>query len=183
MTPTDNETLLLVEDDPIFRSTLGRALTFRGFAVTEAGSIAQARTLAEAAAPATAVLDLRLPDGSGLRLLEELRRLSPGLRAVILTGWGSIATAMEAVRLGAVDFLAKPVDADRVALALRPAAPGEAPQTEEAEHSVASLDRVEWEHIQRVLAECDGNVSRTARLLGLHRRSLQRKLGKRPAPR
>lgn len=183
MSVPDREILLLVEDDSIFRSTLARALGHRGFTVQEAGSVAEARALAHVTPPATAVLDLRLPDGSGLRLLEELRRLSPGIRAVILTGWGSIATAMEAVRLGAVDFLAKPVDADRVAQALRPVSPGATLIGDGAEPTVPSLDRVEWEHIQRVLAECDGNVSRTARLLGLHRRSLQRKLGKRPSPR
>ncbi len=177
MTPERADPLLLVEDDAVFRATLGRALAARGFRVVAAASAAEGRAEARRETPSFAVLDLKLPDGSGLALLAELRRDAPELRAVILTGWGSIATAMEAIRLGAVDFLAKPVDVDRVASALR------AEAAMPAVGSVPSLDRVEWEHIQRVLAECGGNISAAARLLGIHRRSLQRKLGKRPSAR
>lgn len=183
MTANAADTLLLVEDDAVFRAALGRALTHRGFHVVEAGTVAEALTQARRSAPGNAVLDLRLPDGSGLDLLGELLRIAPALRAVILTGWGSIATAMQAVRLGAVDFLAKPVDPDRVASALRSDRSKVAEGDVAVAEQVPSLDRVEWEHIQRVLAECEGNVSKTARLLGLHRRSLQRKLGKRPSAR
>lgn len=183
MTAEAGETVLLVEDDAVFRAALGRALTQRGFQVVEAGTVAEALTQARRSPPSNAVLDLRLPDGSGLDLLGELLRNAPALRAVILTGWGSIATAMQAVRLGAVDFLAKPVDPDLVALALRADRSSGSQESKLLANQVPSLDRVEWEHIQRVLAECEGNVSKTARLLGLHRRSLQRKLGKRPSAR
>ncbi len=183
MTAGADETLLLVEDDPVFRAALGRALAHRGYLVVEAGTVAEALTRARRDPPRNAVLDLRLPDGSGLDLLGELLSLTPALRAVILTGWGSIATAMQAVRLGAVDFLAKPVDPDRVASALRSDRSKVPPEDGTVAGQVPSLNRVEWEHIQRVLAECEGNVSKAARLLGLHRRSLQRKLGKRPSTR
>lgn len=167
--------LLLVEDDATFRATLGRALAAEGFRVVAAASAAEGLAEARRDPPAFAVLDLKLPDGSGLALLAELRRLVPELRAVMLTGWGSIATALEAVRLGAVDFLSKPVEVERVVSALRAESATSAPA------SVPSLDRVEWEHIQRVLVECGGNISAAARLLGIHRRSLQRKLAKRPS--
>lgn len=176
---TGSGVLLLVEDDANFRGALARALSAHGYRVVEAGSVAAARERAAEEAPVAAVLDLRLPDGSGLGLLAALRERSPELRAVVLTGWGSIATALEAVRLGAVDFFSKPVDPDRIAEALR----GSGRPAPEASDEVPSLDRVEWEHIQRVLTECGGNVSRAARLLGLHRRSLQRKLAKRPPAR
>lgn len=183
MSALSRPVLLLVEDDAVFRGTLARALEARGFDVVEAGGIGEGAELAALRRPEVAVLDLRLPDGSGLKLLADLKVRLPELRAVILTGWGAIATAMEAVRLGAVDFLAKPVDADRIAAVLRATNEPARPLDEQASRDIPSLDRVEWEHIQRVLVECDGNVSRAARLLGLHRRSLQRKLGKRPAAR
>ena len=144
----------------------------------EADSVEAGRELlAGEAIPSFGIFDLKLPDGSGLDLVSGLSARNPQARSVVLTGWGSIPTALEAVRRGAIDFLAKPIEIGDLLRAL-----GEAPAVEATpgEPEVPSLDRVEWEHIQRVLASCDGNVSQAARLLGLHRRSLQRKLGKRP---
>lgn len=174
--------LLLVEDDHYLRRVLARALTARGFKVAEAASLEEGRhRLAAAPLPGFGVFDLKLPDGSGLDLLAELHQLNPGARVVMLTGWGSIPTALEALRRGASDFLAKPIE---IAELMRILDGGSEPAPEEpAGPVVASLDRVEWEHIQRVLQSCDGNISQAARLLGIHRRSLQRKLGKRPPAR
>jgi two-component system response regulator RegA len=166
--------LLLVDDDEPFRGRLARSLRARGIEIAEAESAAAAPRVAQAFGPQAAVVDLRLSDGSGLDVLAELTRDFPDLRAVVLTGYGSIATALEAVRRGALDYLTKPVDADDVLRALD--LQGERPAPEK----VPSLHRVEWEHIQRVLSDCEGNVSRAARLLGLHRRTLQRKLACRP---
>ncbi len=171
--------LLLAEDDAYLRRVLARALRARGFEVLEAGSLETARQLLDGdAAPAFGVFDLKLPDGSGLDLVTGLAARNKAARSVVLTGWGSIPTALEAVRRGAADFLAKPIEIGDLLHALGEGP--EAPETPPAEPVVPSLDRVEWEHIQRVMASCDGNVSQAARLLGLHRRSLQRKLGKRP---
>jgi two-component system response regulator RegA len=171
--------LLLVDDDEPFRSRLARALRARGHEIAEADSLAEAAAVARDRRPARALIDLRLGDGSGLDALDLLRREVPGIVCIVLTGYGSIATAVEAVRRGAFDYLTKPVDADDVLRAF--AASGE--EDEETAASVPSLHRVEWEHIQRVLSDCGGNVSRAARLLGLHRRTLQRKLASRPPPR
>jgi two-component system response regulator RegA len=165
--------LLLVDDDEPFRSRLARSLRARGLEVAEAASVEQASRVAREFRPQRAVIDLRMADGSGLDALSELRREFPELASIVLTGYGSIATALEAVRRGALDYLTKPVDADDVLRAFEPG--GEA-----GEPSVPSLHRVEWEHIQRVLADCGGNVSKAARLLGLHRRTLQRKLATQP---
>lgn len=170
--------LLLVDDDDVLRARLGRALGERGFEVREAKTTDAARREAERESPEYALVDLRLPDGFGLDLVRDLVALDPTTRVVVLTGYGSLATAVQAVRLGAADYLAKPADADQVARALL----GETPGPEEA-GPVPSLARVEWEHIQRVLAECQGNISQAARVLGLHRRSLQRKLSKYPVKR
>jgi two-component system response regulator RegA len=167
--------LLLVDDDAPFRSRLARSLRMRGVEVAEAGGAEDAPRVAREFSPDAAVVDLRMTDGSGLDVLSELQRDFPELRSIILTGYGSIATALEAVRRGAFDYLTKPVDADDVLRSL--SAQSSAP---EPDAKVPSLHRVEWEHIQRVLADCDGNVSRAARLLGLHRRTLQRKLACRP---
>ena len=132
--------------------------------------------------PERAVLDLRMEDRSGIELLADLRREHSALDCVVLTGYGSIATALEAVRRGALDYLTKPADADEILRAFeKREAPGEPPEADDA--PVPSLHRVEWEHIQRVLAACGGNVSRASRLLGLHRRTLQRKLATRPPSR
>jgi two-component system response regulator RegA len=170
--------LLLVDDDEPFRARLARALRARGMVVAEAASVADAARLSREFHPERAVIDLRIGEGSGLDVLVELRRELPGLASIVLTGYGSIATALEAVRRGAVDYLTKPVDADDVLRAFGPGCEGD-----EVAASVPSLHRVEWEHIQRVLADCGGNVSKAARLLGLHRRTLQRKLANRPPPR
>lgn len=179
----DDGRLLLVEDDTYLRRVLGRALVARGYSVIEADGFESALTrLVDLPRLPFAVVDLRLPDGSGLDLLPALRRHNPRSRVVLMSGWGSIATALAAVRGGAVDFVAKPVSVDDLIGALEE--PEAEPRTTTAaEGQVPSLNRVEWEHIQRVLASCDGNISQAARLLGIHRRSLQRKLAKRPPER
>jgi two-component system response regulator RegA len=171
-------TLLLVEDDETLRARLARAFRDRGLVVTEAATAAIALQAAAHETPELAVVDLRLPDASGLHVVRELMALDASTAVVVLTGYGSIATAIEALRLGARHYLTKPADADQVLAALDATA---AAGVEAAE--VPSLARVEWEHIQRVLRDCDGNISQAARLLGLHRRSLQRKLLKYPVPR
>jgi two-component system response regulator RegA len=170
-------TLLVVDDDDVFRERLARALAERGFEVTSAAGAEQALALA-AEAPEYAVLDLRMPGGSGLELLRALRLKDPATKVVMLTGYGSIPTAIEATREGAVGYLTKPADADDVVKALfgqRSAA--------EALEETPTLARAEWEYIHRVLADCADNVSEAARRLGIHRRSLQRKLQKYPPPR
>jgi two-component system response regulator RegA len=168
--------LLVVDDDAPFRSRLARSLRARGLEVAEAASVEEASRVARSFRPERAVIDLRMGDGSGLDAIAGLRRDFPALACVVLTGFGSIATALEAVRRGALGYLSKPVDADEVLRAFEPGG-------ERIPDTVPSLHRVEWEHIQRVLADCDGNVSKAARLLGVHRRTLQRKLATRPPPR
>jgi two-component system response regulator RegA len=167
--------LLLADDDVAFRLVLARALASRGFDVRTAATAEQAMALAEADPPELAVVDLRMPGGSGLALVRHLKSLDAQTRVVVLTGYGSIATAVEAMKLGAIHYLAKPADADQVLAAL-----GVTDGTAAGEPVTPSLARVEWEHIQRVLQDCAGNVSEAARRLGLHRRSLQRKLGRTP---
>ena len=167
--------MLLVDDDEPFRSRLARALRARGVDVAEAASVADAAHVARERRPERALIDLRMADGSGLDVLSALRREMPEIVCIVLTGYGSIATAVEAVRRGAFDYLTKPVDADDVLRAFE-----QGPEDEDVAAMVPSLHRVEWEHIQRVLADCDGNVSKAARLLGLHRRTLQRKLATPP---
>jgi len=174
--------ILVVDDDAIFRRRLARALSARGLAVRDSADAAAALAAARHESTELALVDLRLPDGSGLDLVRELAALDPTTRIVVLTGFGSIATALEALRRGAVDYLTKPADVDEILAAFDRHERASEPLCEET-HSVPSLARVEWEHIQRVLIECDGNVSRAARLLGLHRRSLQRKLAKAPVRR
>jgi two-component system response regulator RegA len=168
-------TLLLVDDDDTFRSVLARALASRGLEVCAAASVDDAMDLAAADPPELAVVDLRMPGGSGLELVRHLRSLDAQTRVVVLTGYGSIATAVEAMKLGATNYLAKPADADQVLAAL-----GVTDGATLGAAETPSLARVEWEHIQRVLQDCAGNVSEAARRLGLHRRSLQRKLGRTP---
>lgn len=172
-------TLLLVDDDEVLRERLGRALRERGFEVTTAESGEAAIAIARRDAPEFAVVDLRMPGASGIEVLDALRAIDPATRVLMLTGYGSIATAVEATRRGAVGYLSKPADADEVVAALtgRPSAEGK------VDIDTPSLARTEWEHIQRVLADCAGNISETARRLGIHRRSLQRKLQKYPPPR
>src|SRR5215210_5685572 len=172
--PADR-TLLLVDDDKSFLQRLGRALEGRGFAVTMAESVAEGLAQVEKSAPAYAVVDMRLGDGNGLDVISALKRKRPDNRAIILTGYGNIATAVNAVKLGAVDYLAKPADADDVVAALL-ALEGQKPDP--PEHPM-SADRVRWEHIQRIYELCGRNVSETARRLNMHRRTLQRILAKR----
>jgi len=174
--------ILLADDDDVFRQRLARALVERGHQVIQAaiGKAALEWTLAEA--PEDAVLDLKMPRMNGLEALREMMTARPALAVVILTGYGSIPTAMEAVRLGALDYLIKPTDVERIlAVFLDPHGRGHAEAQVDME--LPSLEMVEWEHIQRVLADCDQNISEAARTLGLHRRSLQRKLQKYPPPR
>lgn len=180
--PSQPRPLLIVDDDATFVRVLARALASRGFEAIGATNADEARLLARRRQPRYCVLDLKLGDESGLRLIGELHALVPDMRILLLTGYASIATAVEAIKRGAHDYLSKPVDADAVVRALldgdsAPGADDDLPDTPEAP---LALRRLEWEHIQRVLTECDGNISETARRLGMHRRTLQRKLGKHP---
>ena len=161
--------VLVIDDDDRVRERLARALVDRGLAVTTAASVTEGHQ-AVRREHTHAILDLRMPDGSGLSLIEPLLRTAPDLQIVVLTGYGSIATAVDAVRLGAVNYLAKPADVDSILAAF------ETPPVEPTEHQPLSLARMEWEHIQRVLADCNGNVTHAAQKLGMHRRTLQRKL-------
>jgi|CXWL01.1.fsa_nt_gi two-component system response regulator RegA len=171
--------LLLVDDDEVFRSRLALALRARNYEVREAADALAAIDLARTETPERAIVDLKMPGPSGLDLVRSLKTLDPSTVIVVLTGYGSIATALEAVRLGARDYLAKPVDLDRMVAALEGVTDGGRPAM--SLDDTPSLARVEWEHIQRVLSDCDGNVSEAARRLGVHRRSLQRKLFRYPA--
>jgi two-component system response regulator RegA len=173
----EDRSLLLLDDDQALRTRLGRALESRGFEVTTVSSVAEANEALRSKQPAFAVLDMRLEDGNGLKVVETIRDRREDARIVMLTGYGAIATAVAAVKAGAVDYLSKPADADDVVKALL--ATGDAPEPPE---NPMSADRVRWEHIQRVYELCDHNVSETARRLGMHRRTLQRILAKR-APR
>ena len=179
MIEDDRSTLLLVDDDDTFREVLGRALERRGYAVTRAADVDSALGKATAQPPEYAVVDLKMPGESGLVLIEKLLELDPNTRIVMLTGYASIATAIEAIKLGAIHYLAKPCDADEVVAALNKSMAGDASLP--VSDSPLSVERLEWEHIQRVLAEHQGNVSSTARALKMHRRTLQRKLGKHPS--
>lgn len=170
--------LLIVDDDAPFRDRLAKAMQRRGFSVTTAESVRMGLSAIKTAAPSYAVFDLRLEDGSGLDLVPHLREKRPDARIVILTGYGNIATAVAAVKAGALDYLAKPADADQVEAALRAQGDALPPPPDKP----MSADRVRWEHIQRVYEQCDRNVSETARRLNMHRRTLQRILAKR-APR
>jgi two-component system response regulator RegA len=172
--PSDRS-LLIVEDDKSFLQRLARAMETRGFVVTTAETVADGLQHVEKAAPAFAVVDMRLGDGTGLDVISALKRRRPEARGIVLTGYGNIATAVTAVKLGAVDYLSKPADADDVVAALlaidgKKAEPPENPM---------SADRVRWEHIQRIYELCGRNVSETARRLNMHRRTLQRILAKR----
>lgn len=174
----DDRTILVVDDDERFRERLVRAFRERGLIATGAANVDEAISLASAESPELAVVDLRMPGRSGLDLVRELKAIDETTQVLVLTGYGSIATAVEAMRLGACNYLTKPADADEI-LAAFVRKPGEAAPAP----SVPSLARAEWEHINRVLADCGGNVSQAARLLGIHRRSLQRKLARYPVPR
>jgi two-component system response regulator RegA len=173
-----DRSLLIVEDDKLFLARLARAMETRGFKVTTAESVADGLLQVEQNPPAFAVVDMRLGDGNGLDVISALKRRRADARGIVLTGYGNIATAVNAVKLGAVDYLAKPADADDVVNALL-AVDGR--KAEPPEHPM-SADRVRWEHIQRIYELCGRNVSETARRLNMHRRTLQRILAKR-APR
>src|SRR5436305_1103464 len=172
--PVDRS-LLIVEDDKSFLQRLARAMESRGFTVTTAETVAEGLNQLETSSPAFAVVDMRLADGNGLDVISALKRRRPDARGIILTGYGNIATAVNAVKIGAVDYLAKPVDADDVVAALL-AHEGKAAEPPE---NPMSADRVRWEHIQRIYELCGRNVSETARRLNMHRRTLQRILAKR----
>ena len=175
MEQTEDLSLLIVDDDAPFRNRLGRAMESRGFEVVTASSLDEAISTVKVHVPAYAVIDMRLEDGNGLELVEVIHKERPDSHVIMLTGYGNIATAVAAVKAGAVDYLAKPADADDVEKALlakrngKPAPPD----------NPMSADRVRWEHIQRIYELCNRNVSETARRLNMHRRTLQRILAKR----
>jgi two-component system response regulator RegA len=174
---TESPLLLLVEDDEALRTRLARAFVSRGIEVRQASNARDAEALAREDPPEMVVLDLRMPDSNGLDLIPALIQIDPNTRIVVLTGYGSVATAIEAVRRGATHYLTKPADADEILAAFDRGA-GPSPETPRLQPM--SLDRVEWEHINRVLVDCRGNISEAARVLHIHRRSLQRKLAKYP---
>lgn len=178
MTETDDRpTLLVVDDDTTFARVLADAFDKRGFAVRLAHNVAEGLAAANEESPEYAVVDLKMPGPSGLELVARLKQLDENTRIVVLTGYASVATAVEAIKLGAVHYLTKPADADEVLAAFSRTAGDAAAPVETRPLSVA---RLEWEHIQKVLGECGGNISETARRLAMHRRTLQRKLAKRP---
>jgi two-component system response regulator RegA len=174
----DKPSLLLVDDDDTFCQVLSAALERRGFAVMVAHDVDEGLAAAEGDAPEFAVIDLKMPGPSGLELVKKLKALDTHTRIVVLTGFASVATAVEAIKLGATHYLAKPADADEIVAAFsRDSGNAAVP----VETKPLPLSRLEWEHIQKVLTECGGNISETARRLGMHRRTLQRKLAKRPS--
>ena len=173
----DRPTLLLVDDDVTFASVLAEAFEKRGYAVRVAHDVNAGVRAANDDAPEYAVVDLKMPGASGLELVARLKQLDENTRIVVLTGYASIATAVEAIKLGAVHYLAKPADADEILAAFGRV---EGDRGMPVENRPMSVARLEWEHIQKVLGECGGNISETARKLGMHRRTLQRKLAKRP---
>ena len=171
--------ILLVDDEEHFRERLGRALVRRGHQVLAAADYPEALALLAGNEPELAVVDLRMPGPSGLELVKAALAVRPGLKIVVLTGYGSIATATEAIRLGAVNYLPKPADADEILAAFTQSGAAEVLESSD-DLSTPSLARAEWEHINRVLTDCGGNISEAAKRLQLHRRTLQRKLGKFP---
>jgi two-component system, response regulator RegA len=171
----EDRSLIVVDDDKAFLQRLARAMEQRGFEVRSGHSVAEGLALVREKPPAFAVVDMRLEDGNGIDVIAELAKLRPDARSIVLTGYGNIATAVRAVKLGAVDYLAKPADADEVTDALLAPSDERAPPPE----NPMSADRVRWEHIQRVYELCSRNVSETARRLNMHRRTLQRILAKR----
>jgi len=173
------QSILIVDDDSTFRGRLSRAFTERGFDVRVAADADSALALATDDSPELAVVDLRMPGRSGLELAQDLLRIDASTQVVVLTGYGSIATAIEAMRIGATYYLSKPADVDDIlsAFARKNSPPLEATS---GDHATPSLARAEWEHLNRVLTDCGGNISEAARRLAIHRRSLQRKLKKFP---
>ena len=177
-TQTTLPSILLVDDDEVLRERLATAIRARGYEVRTAGNAEEAMREVSHESPEMAVLDLRMPGGSGIEILRELKKQDPSTRVLMLTGYGSISTAVEAVRDGAVGYLPKPADADEILAALNGTN-----TAKEKGIETPSLARAEWEHIQRVLTDCGGNISEAARRLGIHRRSLQRKRHKYPPAR
>lgn len=177
--PPELDSILIVEDDAAFASVLARALRRRGHRVDVAATAEAAWSSAREAPPDAAVIDLKLGEDSGLELIEPLLEIAPAARLLVLTGYASLTTAVTAIKRGAFNYLAKPADADQILAALDAAAG----DTEDTPDNAFSPRRLEWEHIQRVLAEHDGNVSAAARAMGMYRRTLQRKLAKRPVRR
>ena len=183
MSPSDEKPLaLIVDDDEVFRLRLCRAFTKRNWAADTAPDGDSALACARERSPDLVLVDLRMPGKGGLDILQELRAIDTSMIVIVLTGYGSIPTAISAMKLGADHYLSKPADADQI-LAVYERLRTAGPETLETPDTVPTLARVEWEHMQRVLADCAGNVSQAARLLGIHRRSLQRKLSKYPPPR
>lgn len=183
---TPKPSVLLVDDDERLRSRIARAFEERGYEVQQAGGYDAAVAIATEESAELAVVDLRMPGKSGLEVVRELHRIDPATKIVVLTGYGSIATALEAMRLGATHYLTKPADVDEVIASFDrdKSETGEEPSIAEDEApETPSLARVEWEHIQRVLTDCDGNITKASERLGIHRRSLQRKLAKYPTRR
>ena len=176
---SDRPSILLVDDDEVFRRRMARAFEERGYDVRGAGNYDDAVAAAQQDSPEYAVVDLRMPGRSGLELVRALDDIDPATKTVVLTGYGSIANAIDAIRLGATYYLLKPADVDDIVAAF---ARGEAPPLSppDSDYQAPSLARAEWEHINRVLSDCGGNISEAARRLGIHRRSLQRKLQKYP---
>lgn len=174
-----NKTIILVDDEELFRERLAKAFNQRGFTVFTAGGCEEALRVIRAKKPNMGVFDLKMPGKSGLELIPAARSVNPDMQIVVLTGYGSIATATEAVRLGALYYLPKPADVDDI-LGAFARNPKLALEIDQDEFSAPSLARAEWEHINRVLTDCDGNISLAAKKLDLHRRTLQRKLQKYP---
>src|SRR6185436_6968579 len=179
MSSEQKTSMLIVDDDEVYRNRLARAFVDRGYDVRTAQDYDTAVAAAQHESPEFAVVDLKMPGKSGLELVKALVEIDPATKSVVLTGYGSIATAIDAVRLGATYYLAKPADADEILAAF---ARGQAPPLDppDVDYKAPSLARAEWEHINRVLSDCGGNISEAARRLGIHRRSLQRKLHKYP---
>ncbi len=180
MSESAERSALVVDDDEAFRNRLCRALEARGWEANAAADGAAALDMAAKLSPDLAVVDLRLRGMGGLEIVRELHGLDETICIIVLTGYGSIATALAATKLGASHYLSKPADADQILAAYQKIVAGGPEALEETVAAVPSLARVEWEHVQRVLADCGGNISQAAKLLGLHRRSLQRKLSKYP---
>ncbi len=182
--PAPPRSLLIVEDDDVLRGRLVRGFRDRGYETREARDYDGALAAAREESPEYLLVDLRMPGRSGLEVIRDIKALDPSTLIVVLTGYGSIATALDAVRLGAADYLTKPADVDTILAAFaRADGTTDAEMPDNAPATVPSLARVEWEHINRVVTDCGGNISQAARMLGIHRRSLQRKLAKHPASR
>lgn len=177
--PEQAPRLLIVDDEPVFTQVLARALSKRGYEVREAHDANEALALVQSFQPQRVTLDLKMIDCSGLQLIPELLKAQPALNIIVLTGYSSIATAVQAIKLGATNYLCKPANAEEILAAFE----GQTSEAVMVEETPISVNRLEWEHIQKVLAENDGNISATARALGMHRRTLQRKLYKRPVQR